>query len=208
MMDLAKKTTTPQQVRAQKTYERILGVAAEVLAEVGLDGLTTNLVCKRAGLTPPTLYRYFHDKYDLLAVLGHRLMDAQNQVLLEWATPETLRQPAPDLGRSVLDLFARVLTITQAYPGGVSITRAVQAVPALHGVVLESHRSMATSLATVCRETFPQAPPERVRAMTRVAIQCAYSLMEMLFDEPDQPVELVGEGLARVVVALVDDLRP
>lgn len=44
--------------------------------------------------------------------------------------------------------------------------------------------------------------------MTRVAIQCAYSLMEMLFDEPDQPVELVGEGLARVVVALVDDLRP
>lgn len=208
MTDLAKKTTTPQQVRAQQTYERILEVAAEVLAEAGLDGLTTNLVCKRAGLTPPTLYRYFHDKYDLLEVLGHRLMEAQNQVLMGWATPETLRQPPQALGHSVLALFAQVLELTRAYPAGVSITRAVQAVPALHRVVLESHRSMAAALAAVCQEAFPQAPPERVRAMTRVAIQCAYSLMEMLFDEPEQPVELVGEGLARVVVALVDDLRP
>ena len=44
------------------------------VSDVGIERLSTNLVCERAGLTPPALYRYFPNKYALLSELGQRLM--------------------------------------------------------------------------------------------------------------------------------------
>src|SRR5512139_3320805 len=98
--DLRQKTV-PRQGRALETYERILGVAAELLGEVGVERLSTNLVCERAGLTPPALYRYFPNKYALLHELGERLMAAQNQLLEAWATPATMALPRAKFEDSV-----------------------------------------------------------------------------------------------------------
>ncbi len=42
------------------------------------------MLCARAGLTPPALYRYFDDKYAVLEALGRRLMARQNIVPEEW----------------------------------------------------------------------------------------------------------------------------
>ena len=75
---------SPKQERAQQTYELLLDVAGELLAEVGIDRISTNLICTRAGLTPPALYRYFKDKYSVLEALGLRLMERQNAVLEAW----------------------------------------------------------------------------------------------------------------------------
>ena len=51
----------PQQDRARQTRERLLDVAGELLAEVGIERISTNMIAARAGLTPPALYRYFGD---------------------------------------------------------------------------------------------------------------------------------------------------
>ena len=56
------KRAQPKQERAQATYERLLDVAGALLGEVGLDRISTNMICARAGLTPPALYRYFNNK--------------------------------------------------------------------------------------------------------------------------------------------------
>ena len=82
----------PKQERAQQTYELLLDVAGELLAEVGIERISTNLICARAGLTPPALYRYFKDKYSVLEALGLRLMERQNAVLEAWRR-RTGRQP-------------------------------------------------------------------------------------------------------------------
>ncbi|HTY98902.1 MAG TPA: hypothetical protein VMB75_03660, partial [Rhodocyclaceae bacterium] len=42
----------PAQQRATETYEHILEVTALLLGEVGVERLSTNLICERAGLTP------------------------------------------------------------------------------------------------------------------------------------------------------------
>ena len=68
----------PRQKRSAQTFELILDTAASLLEEVGLDKLNTNLICERAGLTPPALYRYFPNKYAIMEELGRRLMKAQN----------------------------------------------------------------------------------------------------------------------------------
>ena len=87
--------TLPRQGRAQETFERILSITAELLAEVGIERLSTNLICERAGLTPPALYRYFPNKYAVLHALGERLMGAQNALLADWATPATVAAHRP-----------------------------------------------------------------------------------------------------------------
>ena len=52
----------PTQTRALETCERILDAAATLLGEVGIERLSTNLICERAGLSPPALYRYYPNK--------------------------------------------------------------------------------------------------------------------------------------------------
>src|SRR5690349_7415805 len=74
----------PQQARAVQTRERLLDVAGALLADVGIERISTNMISAQAGVTPPALYRYFKNKYAVLEALGRRLMDRQNAVLLAW----------------------------------------------------------------------------------------------------------------------------
>jgi AcrR family transcriptional regulator len=107
--------TLPRQGRAQETFERILSITAELLAEVGIERLSTNLICERAGLTPPALYRYFPNKYAVLHTLGERLMGAQNALLAEWATPAALSAPAAEFHHRLMGLFSDTV---QSRPAG------------------------------------------------------------------------------------------
>ncbi len=55
----------PRQERAKRTYEAILVAAAELLVEVGIERISTNLVAEKAGITVPALYRYFPSRDDV-----------------------------------------------------------------------------------------------------------------------------------------------
>ena len=74
----------PSSKRKPSTREKLLDTAGELLAEFGIDRVTTNLICERAGVTPPALYYYFADKYEVVVALGKRLMDRQNEALERW----------------------------------------------------------------------------------------------------------------------------
>ena len=74
----------PRQDRAKRTYEAILAAAAQLLMEVGVERISTNLVAEKAGITVPALYRYFPNKYAVLNALGAVLMDSQNEVFQLW----------------------------------------------------------------------------------------------------------------------------
>jgi AcrR family transcriptional regulator len=150
---------------------------------VGVERWSTNLVCERAGLTPPALYRYFPNKYALLHELGERLMAVQNQLLEAWATAETMALPRARFEASVLALFAQTVEVTEAAPAGVWITRALRAVPAL------------------------QAARADVRVFARLAIESAYATQEMLFDDPDLDPMAVGRVLASMLAGEAIRLR-
>jgi AcrR family transcriptional regulator len=204
--DLRQKTV-PRQGRAQETYERILAVAADLLGEVGVERWSTNLVCERAGLTPPALYRYFPNKYALLHELGERLMDAQNELLAAWATPATMALPRARFEASVLALFAQTLALTEAAPAGVWITRALRAVPALQDVRIASHRHVTGLIEQAFMAAHPAAPRAAVRVFARLAIESAYATQEMLFDDPGLDPMAVGQVLASMVAGEALRLR-
>lgn len=62
----------PQQARSQKTFERVLDAAEEVIAERGVAALTVSEVVRRAGSSVGAFYARFPDKDALLSTLHER----------------------------------------------------------------------------------------------------------------------------------------
>lgn len=63
----------PVQQRSRQMVEAIIDASAKVVAEEGLDALTTNRVAEVAGISNGSLYQYFHDRQDLLEALSERV---------------------------------------------------------------------------------------------------------------------------------------
>jgi AcrR family transcriptional regulator len=190
----------PSRRRGKDTFEAILTTAGELLAEVGFERLTTNLVCERAGLTPPALYRYFPNKYALLKELAHRLMDAQDKVVLAWL--EAGGTKASSLEESVAknrDLQKQINAITRAFPGGDWILRALRALPVLQEVRTTSRDMVAQTLFDILKAANPNAGEDRLRTATRLTTQMMYAATEMVLEEPDQDEDKINEEICWMV---------
>lgn len=174
----------PAQQRATETYERILAVAAETLAEVGIERLSTNLICERASLTPPALYRYFPNKYALLGVLGERLLTRQNDRIGFWITQEMLEGPTENVEKALSWLILDTYRVTQETVGGMWILKALRAVPLLEHIKLDSHRRVAQAQATIISAAFPLADSEVIGEVARIVVELIHATVELLFDEP------------------------
>ena len=197
----------PTQTRALETCERILDAAANLLGEVGIERLSTNLICERAGLSPPALYRYYPNKYAVLAELGVRLMMSQNDLLEQWATPATLRLPAAKFEARIRQLFLDTLEITRKAIAGEWITRALRAVPSLAPVRIESHEHVTGLLVAAFALAYPQVPQARVRLVSRLAIEVMYSAQELLVDDATLDAVEVATVMSHMVTTQVMQLR-
>jgi AcrR family transcriptional regulator len=62
----------PAQQRSRERVERILEVAGRLIAEQGVEALTTRAVAAESGVPVASLYRYFADKNEILLALIER----------------------------------------------------------------------------------------------------------------------------------------
>ena len=197
----------PQQARARATRDRLLDVAGELLAEVGLEGISTNLIAARAGLTPPALYRYFGDKYAVLEALGRRLMTRQNAVLDAW-----LARHAPAgvarMADHIADLLTENAAVTRAEPGAGWILRALHASPRLIHVRVESHRHVTGRLVDACAAHLPGADRAVLWTRLRLAVELGFAADEMLYEEDRvSAATVLGQVAAMLHAALLDLAR-
>jgi AcrR family transcriptional regulator len=197
----------PAQQRSTDTYERILDVTAETLADVGIERLSTNLVCERAALSPPALYRYFPNKYAILSELGKRLMLRQDELVEQWMEREVFLGSAQDLEAALEGLIKETYKVTKKMVGGVWIMRALRAVPTLQEVRLESHRMVTETQARSLIEALPDVDPAQLRLVSRVVVELVYATVEMLFDEPME-VTPVAKVVASMMASQLDLVRP
>ena len=178
----ASRTAAPRQRRARETYEHLLDMAGELLAEVGIERISTNLICARAGMTPPALYRYFKDKYAVLEALGQRLMDRQNAVLFAWLErwgPHGLAA----LGDATEALMRETADVTVGEPGAIWILRALRATPRLAHVRIDSHRLVTDRMVEVYAPMLPRLPREVLWRRLRLSIEFGFAADEMLNEE-------------------------
>lgn len=195
----------PQQDRARQTRERLLDVAGELLAEVGIERISTNMIAARAGLTPPALYRYFGDKYAVLEALGRRLMERQNAALDAW-----LARHAPGGVAAMADrigsLLAENAAATRDEPGAVWILRALHASPQLVHVRLESHRHVTDRLVDACVPHLGGIERGALWSRLRIAVELGFAADEMLHEEDRVPADVVLAETASMLRAALLDL--
>lgn len=188
----------PKQARAIQTRDRLLDIAGELLSEVGLEDISTNMICARAGLSPPALYRYFEDKHDVVEALGMRLMERQNEVLLRW-----FARHAPQGIQSMIDNVEEILRetaeATASEPGGAWITRVLHASPKLSHIRIESHRLVTDAQLEVFSELLPEVPREELWMRIRIMVEIGYAALEMMSEEDRVPSDRIFAEAARMM---------
>jgi AcrR family transcriptional regulator len=107
MTTTARQRREPVQERSRQTVTRILDAASEVIDEAGVEAATTRAIADRAGVSYPSLYRFFADREEILDRLLER--HVANLDALELAAEGTWQIA------SIEDLIDRELDLHIAY---------------------------------------------------------------------------------------------
>ena len=191
----------PIQERAVQTRDRLLDIAGELLGEVGIERISTNMIAAHADVSPAALYRYFKDKYAVLEALGRRLMDRQNAVLFAWL--EENRHSLDALAAGTEDLLRATTKVTDSEPGGVWIERAMRAVPQLAHVRVESHREVTDAMLEVYAPLLPKVNKRALWRRLRMTVEYGYAIDEMLHEED----RLSRDEIFREAAEFLDNVR-
>ena len=197
----------PSRAPGVSTFEVLLETAAEILTEVGFEGLNTNDICKRAGMTPPALYRYFPNKFAVLSELGRRLMAAQDEVVFKWLDAGGLKAGSVEARvESTRRLLTEVNAVTRRQTGAMWILRALHAVPMLQQVRVESRMAVAARVIPVLRRIYPAVPLKQLIIADRLASEIMYSAMEIAMESPEEEEAMVTEEACWMVCLYYDRL--
>ena len=189
----------PKQERAKRTYEAILAAAAELLVEVGVERISTNIVAERARVSVPALYRYFPNKYAVLNALSAAYMEQHTAVLQRWLDEHSRQDDLLLLVNNIGGLLERIYAVTQQQVGGLKVVQAVRAVEPLREVRLTSHRSSSNQLATVVAAILGRPADELMMAQARLTVASVYTVVEAaLEEEPLSAESMLSEG-ARMI---------
>jgi len=188
------------------TRERLLDAAGALLAEVGMERISTNMICERAGVTPPALYHYFADKYDVAAALGERLMERQNAVLGQWLERHR-RGGIAAYAESIGELLRETADVTEAEPGGVWVERALHSTPRLEHVRLESHRIVTDLMADAFAPLLPKRSRDDIWRRVRMTVEFGYVALELLHADSGLSRDDILAGTAHVLKLATLDLE-
>lgn len=191
----------PRQERAKRTYEGILAAAAELLVEVGVERISTNIMAERAGITVPALYRYFPNKYAVLNALGAVLMDRQNEVFQRWFEKYVDEENPLALLDELYELLQQTYDVTREQTGGLEIIQSLRAVAPLQELRLASHRLVADQFTVLLAHIMGREPDAEMAIQARLSVDTGYAVVEMALEDPALPAEQVllqGAAMIRV----------
>ncbi len=190
----------PSQDRSKVTFELILLVTGELLSEVGVERLSTNMICERARITPPALYRYFPNKYAVLREMGARLMKAEDRVVFNWLTKGELdfHTPLEQVIARRAELLTKVRRVARKTSGGEWILRVMRAIPALQEVRRASTREVADEVFQRLHTAHPAVDAGQLRVATILSTALGTATNDLISDEPELETEITVE-FARMV---------
>ncbi len=110
----------PRQERAKETVSVILEAAAEVFAEKGYAGATTNKIAHRAGVSIGSLYQYFPNKDAILAGLREQHL-SDVQIVVDRSMRELADVNVP-IGQALGSLLRGLINLHEEKP---KLTRAL-----------------------------------------------------------------------------------
>lgn len=185
----------PVQGRSVARVQRMLDACAELVDEVGYEGLTTTLLAERAEVAIGSVYQFFPDKRAIVQALTLRNMEAYLERLANsWA------------GGSFADWWDGVDAAIDEY---IAMHRSVPGFRTLHfGDVVDVHlldeerdnnAVIAGRVAQVLVEQFGVADTARLRFALEIAVEAADALIKLAFRRhPDGDDTVLGEAKALI----------
>jgi len=190
--------------RAQKTRAKLFQAAQDILSNEGYNALNTNAVAKRAGVTPPTFYRHFPDKFALLWELSAKLLANRDAVIMDRELAEiTTKNAFVEETRRILE---RTLAATVNFQAGVTLLHLLRALPELQEIRLSSHRTMADYLVAEAFGGLKSEERSKLVLRARLAIEIGYATIELLVEDGTQDEATILSRAAHAIAELYDDV--
>ena len=191
------------QERAQRTVEKILDAAGQLLEEVGLDAFNTNLLAERAGVRVRSVYRYFPNKFAVVAALARRMVEEWDGWFEDFAW---LEDPDADLAHEWERAILRFYEGVRALPGGTAVRRAMHASPELRALDLEDNERLARALARGLLARGARLSPRRARVVARNLIETGVAVIDLAILDADGAARMQLAELVRMQVHYLESL--
>lgn len=182
----------PQQPRARRTVERLLQVTAELLEEVGVDRVTTNLVAERAGLNIGTLYKYFPNKYALINALALAFAQDQIEAMRAYLRTADPARPWQEVHDGLIDVL---VAFNRERSGAVALQRALLAVPDLLVAYRRMNFLTARELNGFLRRWGVDLPERRLDLMVLCMGEASAALLDLAASGEDYAADEIVEEM-------------
>ncbi|MFG2254280.1 TetR/AcrR family transcriptional regulator [Streptomyces mirabilis] len=202
--EAGRRRRKPVQARSRETVERILDAAAVLLEEGGVEAVTTRAIAERAGITAPSLYRFFADRDQILDALMEQHLERLSGFLAEEEAGWTASSVA-DLVGGELDLFAAYF---QAHPNAARLWLDGRVSPAVRAEVLRSQRRTAERLHGLAVAAGLAAPQTDLLVFV-MAVELGDRILDVAFRERRDPdPDVIRHGRIALTAYLEAALRP
>jgi AcrR family transcriptional regulator len=193
----------PVQARSRQTVERILGAAAVLIEQGGVDAVTTRAIAERAGITAPSLYRFFADREQVLDALIEQHLGRLSAFVAEaeagWA-PSSV----PEFVERELGCYAAYF---QANRNAARLWLDGRVSPAVRAVVLRYNRRTARRLHGVAVAAGLAAPQTELLVFVML-VELGDRILDLAFRERRDPDPgVISHGRIALTAYLAAALR-
>ncbi|WKE72515.1 TetR/AcrR family transcriptional regulator [Streptomyces sp. WP-1] len=165
----------PVQRRSAERLTRILDACAELLDEVGYDGLSTRAVAVRAGVPIGSVYRFFGNKRQMADALAQRNLE----LYTERVTGRLERTAAGDWRAAMDAVLDEYLAMKRTAPG-FSLVDFGNQIP-VGARQAEPNSRVADRLSDLLAGYIGRTPDEELRRAFLVAVESADTLVQLAF---------------------------
>jgi AcrR family transcriptional regulator len=189
--EIAPLRRKPVQQRSTRRVERMLSATAELIEEVGYDGLTTTLIAERAGVAVGSLYQFFPDKRAVVQELVLRNLERFVRMIserFEEQRPEHWWQAVDTVFDIYLQMYREVPAFSRLHFGDVVDLR-------LLDPGRENNAVIAEKLTELISEEFGRNRDDLALPLT-VAVEAADAVLHLAFrrDGTDGDQQMVAEA--------------
>ncbi|CAL2061693.1 MULTISPECIES: TetR/AcrR family transcriptional regulator [Streptomyces] len=165
----------PVQRRSAERLTRILDACAELLDEVGYDGLSTRAVAVRAGVPIGSVYRFFGNKRQMADALAQRNLE----LYIEHVIGRLERAAAGDWRAAMDAVLDEYLAMKRTAPG-FSLVDFGNQIP-VGARQAEPNSRVADRLSELLAGYIGRTPDEELRRAFLVAVESADTLVQLAF---------------------------
>ncbi len=192
----------PQQDRGQRRVDRILDAAAEVIAELGVEGASTNLIAARAKTSVGSLYQFFPNRDAIVQALAARYVAEFERLKDRVMAPEVADRPLEQMMRGIVEPIARyceahpayrhVFAATNDYARGYSPEEA------------RLHEAVVGRVEALIARRCPWVDPARRRATARVQVETVHAVLFFAMGRPAEERPALCDELVRMLVCALE----